>query len=91
MGNPHEFREVMMAVFGYTDRSPEEVLAEQKAKHDREMEEHRAEVKAGSKRKGAVTSGPVTGGKPSPVEQAKFDALMARAVNRVQSTEVTAE
>ena len=67
MGNPHEYRELMKAVFGYSNKTASEVLAEQKARH----EEGRP-----SRKKTSSTAAP-TSSAPRPSEVEKMKALLA--------------
>lgn len=66
MGNPYEFRELMKAAFGYSDKSPDEVLAEQKRKRDDDRPAKRG-------RPAAVNTSAV----PKASEVAKMRALLA--------------
>lgn len=36
MGNPHEYRELVKAAFGYSDKTTEQVIAEQEARRNKE-------------------------------------------------------
>lgn len=66
MGNPHDFREVMKAAFGFIDRTPDEVLAEQKARDERP-----------SKGRGSVA--PSGNAKPRQSEIDKMNEILAAA------------
>lgn len=64
MSNPYEFREVMKAAVGYSDRTVEQVLAAQKSKT--------AKGKAGKK------SAPRPSSSPRQSEVEKMKALLAK-------------
>jgi hypothetical protein len=72
MSNPYEFREVMKAAFGYSDKTPDQVLAEQKRRHDEPS------PKGKSRRSAKVNTSAV----PQQSELAKMQALLANAKPR---------
>lgn len=83
MSNPFEFREVMKAAFHYnTDKTVDQVIAEHKAKHEREMKEAEAESKARSKRKGSTPAGSVEMGTPREVDMAALRKMLENATPR---------
>lgn len=69
MGNPYDFREVMKAAFGFTEQTVEEVLAEQKRRHDQEN-------RNSGRRKAAA---PTVTAKPKQSEIDKLNALLSQA------------
>lgn len=72
MGNPFEFREMMQAHFHVnTDKSVEQVKAEQEARH-------KENTPAGRKRRGiSEPVAPTTHGTAAPSEMAKMQAMLA--------------
>jgi hypothetical protein len=78
MGNPYEFRELMKAAFGYSDKTPDQVLAEQKRKNDR--------TPTSSKGRPAKAAELSTAA-PRASELEKMRALMAGAKPRPAPTE----
>lgn len=78
MGNPYDFREVMKAAFGFTDRTVEEVLAEQERRHDEENKNR-------GKKRGSTA--PKADAKPKQAELDKLNALLAKAKPRERTTD----
>lgn len=76
MGNPHDYREVMQAAFGFIDKDVDEVLAEHKR---RDAERKPARTRA--TRKSAQEPSTAT---PRTSEVDKLAALMASAKPRPQ-------
>jgi hypothetical protein len=68
MGNPHEYREVMKAAFGYSDRTTDEVIAEQEARHKQP---------SSPKRRGKSAPAAPTPGTPRQSEMDKLAKLLA--------------
>jgi hypothetical protein len=72
MANPYEFRELMKAAFGYSNKTPDQVLAEQKARN---------KEPSGSKPKRNARA-EVSTATPKASELAKMQALLAGAKPR---------
>lgn len=58
MSNPHDYRELMCAVYGFSTKTVDEVLAEQKARHKRQMDDAKAEAKVGGVKSSTVQRAP---------------------------------
>lgn len=73
MSNPFEFREAMNAAFGFSDKTIEQVLAEQ-----RQREKQNSTSKTGSR----VRPVPTTQAKPNQSEVDKLNDILAKAKPR---------
>lgn len=77
MSNPHEYRELMKAAFGYSDKTVDEVIAEHERKH---AERDRPTPKA--PKKGQRAPAQPSGATPRASEVAKLKDLLANAKPR---------
>ena len=84
MGNPFDFRETMSAAFHFTDKTVEQVLADQKARDQARDRENKRGRPTG--RKGAAKA-PVSSGTPRQAELDKLKALMLMAKPRSPVTD----
>lgn len=72
MSNPHDYREIMSAIYGFSGRDVDEVLAEQKERHRKAMDEAKSDARANRVTKfGKPAQAPA----PGTVRKSQLDAL----------------
>jgi len=82
MSNPFDQRELLAAHFGFSERSVDDVIAEQKARHDKAAKEAEAERKTSKFTKfnrGQRIDPPVPAPKVPEANRRALDALMDQA------------